>query len=235
MPYKVTIDPTESLQVPEAINSKPLVDMNGNEVGYDQIMRTYYNGEVIEDNKVSPSLREILENADESNPAYRHLKGKLEKVGDDPSLNLAQRLGLPFEGYSDMSEEDIVAALHFLPGETVQVVKEYESTLGEGREKILRFNAGTRDNNFERLEGDVVRSGDRQDLTPKAAGLAVTREVGPDTVVEGEGYTGSDPDRSRELASKDVEGTENPRPARRARARSGQAAPAAVESDGSGS
>lgn len=219
MGYKVQIPKGESIIVPEAIQKEPLRDINGNVVGYDHINHVYYNDEIIPDEKVSPVIKELLEDNDENNVRAKRLRDRLVAVDENGErLDLKRRLGIPFEGYDDMDEDEIVAALHFLPGQTVQAVKDYEATK-ENRYKITSFNAGTRDNNFERVVGDPVKSSQRQDAEEKSAtSELVTREVDVDagTVVEGEGLQASDAltheqavQKKNQARGKDRTGTEN--------------------------
>jgi len=194
MGYKVVLENDGSIVVPEALNKEPLRDMNGNEVGYDHLNHTYYNGEIIPNEKISPVVIEKLKSTDENDKAAQRLQKVLVEVDENgESLDLKRRLGVPFEGYDDMEEDDIVAALHFLPGEAVQAVKDYEATRETPRYKVTSFNVGRRDNNFERVAGDPVRSSVRQDAAEgKASAALVTREVGEDTVQVGEGLQASD-------------------------------------------
>lgn len=218
MPYEVKID---ELQVLEAIAE--LSDANGNSLGYEHRSNLFLNGEVIADAQVSPVIREALEAQDEDDPTYRHLRGKLEYVSDArASLNVAQRLGLPFPDYESLSEEEVVNAMRVLPGAVVQAIKEYEAS-NDRREAILTYNAGTREGLRDRIEGKL--SSDRDDSQEGPTARFKTREVSESDADPAEVEPGVAKDAPQEDAveapkprgrgrrqqpQQDNEGTENP-------------------------
>src|SRR5688572_23991713 len=129
MAYKVLVD---ELQVLEAIGE--FHDPNDNFVGYDHVANLWFKDEVIPDNKVSPVIKEAIE--DEDNPLHDYYEDKLEAVGGSKEqLDLARRLGLPFDDYDSLEEDDVIAAFRVLSGPVIAAVKEYEAA-HEGRERI---------------------------------------------------------------------------------------------------
>lgn len=190
MPYKVLVP---ELQVLEAIAE--LRDINNNHVGYDHKSNQYFLGEEVPDNKVSPAIKDALEAADPDDPTYVHLKDKLAHVGDgnQETLDVAKRLGLPFDDYDSLSEDEVLAAMRVLPSAANSVIKEYEQG-HEARERILTFNSGLREAVDDRVKGEKVGASDHVEPdTGKVASGIQTREVSEDAVVLGEGETGSDP------------------------------------------
>ena len=101
--------------------------------------QTYYKGEVIPANAVSPDVIAALE--DEDHPSHAHVSALLAETSDEPRENTAERLGVPFADYDSMSEEDILGSMRFLPSGTVAAIKRYERE-NEGRSTIVNFQTG---------------------------------------------------------------------------------------------
>lgn len=178
--YKVKEGAGE-LIVPKSLGE--IKDVNGEFAGYKHVSKTYFEGEVISRDDVSPAIVEALKNGDE------WISSRLEEVSDDASLNISARAGLPFEGYDDLSEEEVVTALRSLPGAAVAAIKAYEAER-ENRPEIVEYNAGLFEAPSDRVRGLV--GGEYQEATPTRAGDVVTREVDVEagTVVVGENDIG---------------------------------------------
>lgn len=150
--------------------------------------KTYFRGEVIPAEAVSPVLRDALDDSD--NELHETVSKRLKKVSGDPSQNTGLRLGLPFAGYDDMSEEEILVAMSNLPSPTTQAIKEYESQ-NEGRERIVNYSIGFGESPIDRQEGLVGSELDEAD-EDKATAKLTTREVPEEGIVQpGEGITGT--------------------------------------------
>lgn len=198
MPYKILSDELQVLEALSAYRDPVTGEVNG----YNHKANLWLKGEVVPDKKVSPVIKEALDNEDPEDPTYQHLQGKIEKVGSgQEQLDAARRLGLPFDDYDSLSEDEVVGALRVLSAPLVQSVKEYEAQ-NEGRSRILEYNVGTREAADDRLRGDAAIVSEAQPAaTDKAAGEIQTREVSENDVVPGEGYTGSDPVREPGVAA----------------------------------
>jgi hypothetical protein len=101
--------------------------------------RTYYKGEVIPADAVSPDVIAALE--DEDHPSHAHVSALLSETSDEPRENTAERLGVPFADYDSMSEEDILGSMRFLHSGAVAAIKRYERE-NEGRSSIVNFQTG---------------------------------------------------------------------------------------------
>lgn len=208
--------------VPELTVHRKVGDLTdpitGRVIGYQQGQgKTYYKDEVIPAYAVSPAMIEALE--DEDHESHEAVSKRIREVSSEPKSNTAKRLGLPFAGYDDMDEDEVLAAMRNLPSSAIQAVKAYESSEeGEGRERILTYNLGFGESPIDRQEGRV--SGDHQDGDEdKAVARLKTREVPEEGLVEpGEGITGTgDPEIPHGQAAKEEE--EGSKPATRRRSR----------------
>lgn len=151
---------------------------------------TFYKGEVIPEDNVSPILIEALENED--HPSHDSVVLKIKATTGDASQNLAVRLGLPFEGYDEMDEDAVMAAIVNLPSPTISRIKEYEGA-NEGRERILNYSVGFGESPEDRQLGNVGSQLDEEarDSVEKATARLTTREVPEEGLVQqGEGVTG---------------------------------------------
>jgi hypothetical protein len=198
MGYKVLVD---ELTVHQTVAKLPQPD--GSTVYQNGLGETYYRGEVIPDEKVAENWREALESGEGN--LHDALSDKLEKSDESGSSGAAR---LPFDGFDDMDEDDVLNAMRNLPSAAIQRIKEYEGQQDEPRQRIIGYNVGFGESSVDRQEGRV--SSDLQDTDEtKAAAQINTREVPEEgLVVPGEGITGTgDPQMSygsRE-ASKDDE------------------------------
>jgi hypothetical protein len=203
MGYKVLVD---ELTVHRTVSSLPQPD--GSTVHQNGMGQTYYRDDVIPDDAVGKDIVDALESGD--GPLAESLKDKLEKSSDAGGVS-ARASGVPFVGYDDMDEDEVLAAMKALPSAAQQRIKEYEATRDEPRERIANYNIGFGESPMDRVEGKV--SGDLQEgAEDKAASRIATREVTDDSVTPGEGITGSgDPQAaygSKEDKEKgDVKGT----------------------------
>lgn len=217
MGYKVIADEVTVLEAIAEFRDP----LTGEVTAYDHRANTYLKGEVVPDNKVSPLIVQALEEADDENPTYAHLKNLLEKEGDGNAeiLDVTRRLGLPFDDYDSLSEEEVLNTLRVLSGPLVQAVKEYEAA-NAGRREILEYNAGTREGVLDRVEGKVIVS-DRQDAAEDKPTTDIqTRSVEGTEITPGEGFTGSDTARERGKAARESKARGSGESTRRAARRS---------------
>lgn len=188
MGYKVLQD---EVTVHQTIAKLPQPD--GSTVYQNGLGETYYRDEVIPEEKVAEDWREALESGEGT--LFDSLSKVLEKSSDDSST--AARLGVPFAGYDDMEEDDVLTAMRNLPSAAIQRIKEYEESRDDPRERITGYNISSGESAVDRQEGKV--SSDLQDTDEsKPVARIATREV-PDEglVVPGEGITGTgDPQTS---------------------------------------
>lgn len=150
----------------------------------------FFEGEKIPSEEVADDWKEALESR--KGALYEHLSKKLRKSRSEAQVDLSKRLGLPFDGYNDMDEDDILAAMAVLPSATVQAIKEFESARDDGaRDRIVQFNIGYGESPTDRQltdASDITQEGD----DTKVVGTLRTRSVpqsGP--VIPGEGITGT--------------------------------------------
>src|SRR3954462_8992460 len=108
--YEVLVDELTVLKT-IGILTDPIT---GREIGVQQgAGRIAFKGEVLAASEVSSLWVEALE--DEDNPLHESVSSKLSKGSSEPSEDQERRLGVPFSGYDDMDEEDLLAAMRVLP------------------------------------------------------------------------------------------------------------------------
>jgi hypothetical protein len=184
MGYKVLQD---EVTVHQTIAKLPQPD--GSTIYQNGLGETYYRDEVIPDDKVAEDWREALESGE--GRLFDSLSKVLEKSSDDDSSSAGGRLGVPFAGYDDMDEDDVLNAMKALPSAAISRIQEYESQRDEPRQRIIGYSIGFGESAIDRQEGKV--SSDLQDTDEsKPVARVNTREVpeeGP--VVPGEGITGT--------------------------------------------
>lgn len=164
--------------------------VNGVLLGVQQgLAKTYYEDEVIEAREISPMILAALD--DESHPSHAHISSQIEDAANaEPSQSTVARLGVPFAGYDDMSEDDVLAAMSHLPSVSIQAIRDYESS-HQARPRVLAYNIGHGESYIDRQEGRVSSELSDTDSS-KAAAQIRTREVVDDGVIEpGEGQTGT--------------------------------------------
>lgn len=188
MGYKVLVP---ELNVLEAIGE--FKDLNNNLIGYDHRSNTFFEGEIVPDSKVSPVIKKALEDKDPDDPTFVFLNGKLERSGENGSVDTLKRIGVPLANYDDLSETEVIDALRVLSAPLISAVKEYES-LNQKRSGILEYNAGLREGVRDRIDGIAGSEGKETD-PGKVSAEFQTREVTSDDVTLGDGYTGSESDR----------------------------------------
>jgi hypothetical protein len=190
MGYKVLAD---EVTVHQTIASLPQPD--GSVIHQNGLGQTYFRDEVIPDDKVAVDWREALDSGE--GVLHDSLSKVLEQSSDDASESSSARLGVPFAGYDDMDEDDVLNAMKALPSAAMLRIKEYEGQRDEPRQRIIGYNIGFGESSIDRQEGRV--SSDLQDTNEdKASARINVREV-PDEgpVVPGEGITGTgDPQMS---------------------------------------
>jgi len=208
MGYKVLVD---ELTVLQTLNK--LVQPDGSVVYQNGLGQVYYRDEVVPDDKVAEDWKAALEEGE--GPLATALSEKLEQVGDDESKDVAKRLGIPFEGFDDMEEDDVLAAMRNLPSPAISRIKEYEAQRDEPRERIANYNIGFGESPDDRQESKV--GGDYQEGDEdKAVTRLTTREVPEDGPVEaGEGITGTGEPAVAYGSKKGDD--ESPKPTRRGR------------------
>jgi|GraSoiStandDraft_46_1057282.scaffolds.fasta_scaffold37328_3 hypothetical protein len=188
--------------------------ITGEKIGYQQgAGETWFLGEVIPADAINPEWVEALESGE--GEMYEALSQKLKPSSDEPSLNEAYRMGLPFEGYDDMDEDEILAAMRVLPSPAVIRIKDWEMSHGD-RQSIMHFNIGFReapdDRNSGRLSPEEAE-GDENKPVRAMQTRSFDAESGEFT--HGEGITGSgDPQvapgtaAAQEESDEDVETSE---------------------------
>jgi len=218
--YEVLV-PELTVHKAVGILKDPITDK---EIGVQQGQgKIYLQGEVIPAGDVSPLLLAALENED--HPSHDSVCKKLAKAGtNEASVNTGARLGLPFEGYDDMDEAEIVAAMRVLPSRAISAVKRYESLREDPRDLIVNYSVGHGESPTDRLKGRVGSKRGPAAEGKKASNLT-TREVSEDDVQLGEGITGSVgdvpiPHGSIKEAAGEDEADDKPKPRRSRRTRS---------------
>jgi len=175
----------DEITIPKSVRT--LTQDDGNTY-HQQVGTTYFKGDKVPTDEVSPPVLEALEDSDHRN--HDSLSKKLKLGSGDAHENLAVRLGLPFDGYDDMDEEDILDAMRVLPSPTVVAIQTYERQ-NENRDSIVTYNIGYGINNDDFVDGNVgsdVEDGEGED---KAVSRIKTRRVTDTEVEAGEGYTGT--------------------------------------------
>lgn len=177
--------------------------------------RVYFKGDVIPASRVSPLLIEALENED--HPNHESVSRKIRKSGDEASESPGQRLGGPFDGYDEMSEEEVVAAMRNLPSATKRRIIQYEQAT-QNRGQIVNFNIGYGVDPDAHQE-DRVGSEYQEPAEDKPSARVKTRNVPEEGNVEhGEGITGDGtPSIPPGTAASEEDGDENPLTRRRRR------------------
>jgi hypothetical protein len=185
--YKVLVDEVTVhkavRKIVHPITGEPLGHQNGNG-------ETFFLDEVIDPKDISPDIVAALD--DEDHPLHDTLSRKLVAVSDSPTLNEQYRLGLPFEGYEEMDEDEILAAMSVLPSAAVKRIIDWEAA-NEGRPRIAQFNIGYQESPQDRQEGLVTSAAPSDNLDDKKpVRNLVTREVPEEGPVRpGEGITGT--------------------------------------------
>lgn len=212
--YEVLVD---ELTVHRGV--KTLVDPVTKEIVGEQqgAGKTYYRGEIIPEDAVSSLTKEIV--GDKDHPAHDSVIKKLKKVSKGEKVDLAIRLSLPFDGYDDLDEDEIIALFKASPSSLVQAIKSYE-TSNKNRSRIIDYSIGLQESPMDRQEGregsDLVDEDDRDE--DKVTERLTTREVDDDgEVTPGEGITGATASRPRTPGSTKGESTANSPAARRSR------------------
>lgn len=215
--YEVT--GVEELTVLRTVSSLPQPD--GSVLHQNGMGRTYLQGEVIPADMVAEDWKDALDSGE--GPLYEALKDKLKPSSDDASENIAQRLGLPFEGYDDMEVDDIVSAMRVLPSATITKIQEYEGNRDDPRPEIVDYNIGYGESPLARQTTELEET-ELDDNKPVRR--LKTRTIPEDGPVEsGEGYTGSgDPQIPYGVTQDEEEGDENAKAARAAKGRGNVAA-----------
>ena len=187
--FKVLVD---ELTVHKAVRqlNHPIT---GEPMGWQQgAGETWFLDEVIPPEQMNPEWVEALESGE--GEMYEALSTKLEPSSDEPALNEQFRMGLPFEGYDDMDEEDILAAMRVLPSAAVQRMKDWEATKGDdAREAIVDFNIGYGESPDDRQSGRLSpgESDEVDDTKPVRAIQTRDGSEEGEPVVHGEGVTGT--------------------------------------------
>jgi len=185
--YKVLVD---ELTVHKAVRELTH-PVTGEPTGWQQgAGETWFLDEVIPATSINPEWAEALDSGE--GPLYEALKDKLEATSDEPALNEAYRMGLPFEGYDDMDEEDILAAMRVLPSPAVMRIKDWEGQQSEPRETITQFNIGYGEGPSDRQSGRLGQAEDEETDDNKAVRAIRTRQAEEgEPVIPGEGITGT--------------------------------------------
>src|SRR4051812_5431092 len=190
--YEVLVDELTVLKT-IGILTDPIT---GREIGVQQgAGRIAFKGEVLAATEVSSLWVDALE--DDDNPLHDSISRKISRSGEDPREDQERRLGVPFEGFDEMDEKDLLDAMRVLPSSTVTLIKQYEGQRDDPRDRIANYNIGFAESPRDRIDGlvgselDEEGSGDEE----KPTSVLTTREVEEDDVQLGEGMTGTgDPD-----------------------------------------
>ena len=188
--YEVLVD---ELTVHKAVR-KLQHPITGEDIGWQQgAGETWFLGEVIPAESMNPEWAEALESGDEDNPLYADLSKVLSPSSDEPALNEAYRMGLPFEGYDDMETDDILAAMRVLPSAAVMRMKDWERSKGDdAREEIVNYNIGYGESPDDRQSGRMSPDEDAETDDNKAVRRIRTRQAEEgEPVIPGEGITGT--------------------------------------------
>lgn len=167
-----------------------LRDNQGNVIGRQNgLGKTYFQGEKVAASDVSPDYLEALDNED--HPSHEAVSKRIKRSTGNPEEDAAIRLGLPFAGYDEMDEDDIVALLPNLPSATQQRIKDWERKNDEPRQRIVQYSTGFGESPIARQSGEV-NSGTNEEVADKDVRELTTREVPEGEPVQGgEGYTGT--------------------------------------------
>lgn len=188
--------------------------ITGREIGVQQgAGRIAFKGEVLAASEVSSLWVEALD--DEDNPLYESVSRKLSKSGDDPREDQERRLGVPFEGFDEMGESELLQAMRVLPSSTIALIKQYESGRDEPRERIALYNAGFSESPRDRIDGLVGSELDEENAGDenKPTSVLTTRNVEEDDVQLGEGMTGTgDPSVPYGAGKAEEDGDEEEKP-----------------------
>jgi hypothetical protein len=196
-----------------------LTDPTTGEVTGRQNGRGYvaFKGDVVPASEITPDILNALD--DEDHPSHEAVSKRLERVSADADLDASAHLGAPFEGYKEMSEEEVVAAMRHLPSATIQRIKSYEEDR-ENRPKIVGYVIGYGESAVARQEGDKSVVGELGETNEdKTAASLTTREVPDDgPVVPGDGITGTgEPQIPHGSRTEAKSGSKSKRSGRRAR------------------
>lgn len=181
--------------------------VNGVLLGVQQgLGKTYFEDEVVSAQDISPLLLQAFD--DPNHPSHNYVRSQLEDAEEaDPSESTVARLGVPFDGYDEMSEDDVLAAMRHLPSVSISAIKDYEAS-HENRARIVAYNVGYGESYIDRQEGRVSSDLAETDSS-KAAAQIRTREVVDDGVIEpGEGITGTGEGAVSDTAAADNSGDE---------------------------
>lgn len=153
--------------------------------------KTYLKGDKVKKSDIADHIVEALENED--HVSHESVSKKLKKSSGKAQENIEARLGVPFAGYGDMDEAQIVNAMRNLPSATIQAIKRYESEQGDGREQIVNYVIGYGESPAARQSGESLVTGELSDTnSEKRSAELVTREVPEEGAVKpGEGITGT--------------------------------------------
>lgn len=183
MPYTVTGD---EVTVHATVSKLPQPD--GSFIYQNGMGETYYRGDVIDDDMIAEDWKEALESGE--GKLYDSLSQVLEQGGDKGTRSEAH-LGLPFDGYDDMEEDDVLAAMRNLPSAAVTKMQEYEANRDEPRARIVNYNVGYGENSIDRQEGKVGSDVQEADENKASARLTTREEPEEGLVTPGEGVTGT--------------------------------------------
>ena len=170
-------------QLQHPITGEPMGFQQGNG-------ETWFLGEVVPAEAINPEWVEALESGEGA--LYDSLKDKLAPSSEEPAVSDAVRMGMPFEGYEEMDEDDILAAMNVLPSAAVMRIREWESR-HQNRDEIVNYNAGYRVSPNAYQEGKVPGGSDEAEGDESKAVRAIrTRQVVEgEATVPGEGFTGT--------------------------------------------
>jgi len=164
MAYEVIAD--HAVTIPKALGV--LKDRSGNE--YEEVESfTYFPGEVLNDEDVSPHVQQLVKDGDERiGKMLKHVSGKAdagrsvaahdkaleaeyEHASTNAGLTTAGGDQAPYLDYADLPEREILRRLKTLTAAQVERVKRYEREHGLNRPGIAKFEV--KDASKHDLEG----------------------------------------------------------------------------------
>lgn len=147
--------------------------------------RTWFRGDVIPTDQVTPDVIEALENED--HPSHEAVSKRLREASGESR----EGASAPFAGYEELDEDGVIAAMRNLPSAAISRIRDYEAAQDDPRDRIVNYSIGKGESPDDRQEGNV--GSDSQDGDEdKVVRRSKTRRVPDEGKVEpGEGITGT--------------------------------------------
>ncbi len=202
MAWKIKVD---SVAVPRCLLEYE--DEGGNKK-YQHVSKVYTKGQIVPDRNVSPLIQKLYEDGDE------HTLSVYEKVSNDEEENLP-----PFNGYSDLDENEVRAYMYNKSSDEIEKIKKYERD-HQNRSGIVDYVIGYGEAPQDRKENNVIGQSGSQ----KAAGVDSAKKlITPKSGKKAEKVVANEP------VKESVKKTEEPAPKAKAQKRSSVKKPANSE------